>query len=640
MNTFSTLTIKQKILLTVAFAVLLSTMLVGLLSQRSAKQVVEQRMLNSEMPSLLMQIRNEVDLQISTVMNAGEQLAKSKMLLEWLENGRPADQEEIVIAELNSIKNQYDLAQASYADRETAAYYNQDGFLRILNQQQDAWFFDYRDSKQERMLNVFTEPSNGDVKLYINYQQPDGRGLVGLAKPLDDMVSLLASFKIEDSGFIYLVDIKGDVKLHQDTSQIGKATLSNLYPNANTNSLLNKNDFNLIKADVNGQHMLIASSYIKSMDWYLVAQVPEAEVFALLEESAYQILLWTVLIAAVFIVIAISVAGSVSRPIAQVAEMFRNIGEGEGDLRQRLPVNGEDEIAQLARGFNSFISKIQQTVVEVADTSQQLGLSAVDVSNQAHQTLDDSHLQKDRTMMVVAAINEMGATVNEIAANAAQAAVTARDADTESVDGQKVVTRARSTINQLSIDVAQVGEVIESLATHTKSIGSILDVIRAISEQTNLLALNAAIEAARAGEAGRGFAVVADEVRNLASRTAASTNEVQTMIDKLQSEASRAVNAMAQSSSRSKEGVTAVDEASQSLSGISERIAQISDMNIQVAAATEEQSTVVEDINRNVTEINDITQRTSDTAQAAAEASKALNQLASRLDVLVARFKV
>ncbi|PKH31116.1 methyl-accepting chemotaxis protein [Shewanella sp. ALD9] len=635
----NTLTIKQKILLTVTVAVLLSTILVGLLSQRSAKQVVEERMLNSEMPSLLMQIRNEVDLEISSLMNAAEQLANSRMLLGWLENGRPADQENLVIAELNNIKDQYDLAQASYADRETAAYYTQDGFLRVLNPEQDGWFFDYRNSKQERMLNVFTE-ANGEVKLFINYQQPNGRGLVGLAKSLDDMVNLLASFKIEDTGFVYLVDAKGDVKLHQDTRKVGKSKLSNLYPNANTNQLLNKNDFNLVKAEVDGQHMLIASSYIKSMDWYLVAQVPEAEVFALLQESAYQILLWTVLIAAVFIAISIAVAGSVSRPIAHIAELFRNIGEGEGDLRQRLPVNGDDEIAQLARGFNSFISKIQDTVVEVAKTSEQLGLSALDVSNQSNQTLADSQLQKDRTIMVVTAINEMGATVNEIASNAAQAAVTARDADTESVDGQKVVTRARSTINQLSKDVEQVGEVIESLATHTKSIGSILDVIRAISEQTNLLALNAAIEAARAGEAGRGFAVVADEVRNLASRTAASTNQVQNMIDKLQSETSRAVNAMEQSRSRSLEGVTAVDEASQSLSGISERIALISDMNIQVAAATEEQSTVVEDINRNVTEINDITLRTADTAHAAANASKSLNQLASRLDVLVARFKV
>ncbi|BDQ64478.1 MULTISPECIES: methyl-accepting chemotaxis protein [Shewanella] len=636
---FNNLTIKQKILLTVAFAVLLSTILVGVLSQRSAKNVVQQRMLGSEMPSLMMQIRNKIELDISSLMNAAEQLASSRMLLQWLENGRPPEQEPQVVAQLKDITRQYHLAQASYADRQTAAYYTQDGFLRVLTPAQDGWFFSYRDSGQERMLNVFTE-ANGEVKLFINYQQPNGRGLVGLAKSLDDMVRLLDSFKIEKTGFVYLVDAKGEVKLHPDASQIGKSSLKSLYSGANISSLLNRSDFNLINTDIQGENTFVASSYIPSMDWYLVAQVPEAEVFALLTDAAYQILIWTVIIAAGFIMLAIVVAGSVSRPIAQVAAMFHDIGEGEGDLRQRLPVNGEDEIAQLAQGFNSFISKIQDSVIEVAQTSEQLGLSAKDVSNQAQQTLEDSHEQKDRTMMVVTAINEMGATVNEIASNAAQAAVAAKDADTESNSGQVVVTRARDTINQLSHDVEQVGEVIESLATHTKSIGGILDVIRAISEQTNLLALNAAIEAARAGEAGRGFAVVADEVRNLASRTAASTNEVQGMIDKLQSEASRAVNAMAQSRARSHEGVTAVDEASQSLVGISDRIGLISDMNIQVAAATEEQSTVVEDINRNVTEINDITQRTASTAQAAAQASLALNQLAHRLDTLVAKFKV
>lgn len=633
------LTIKQKILLTVTVTVLLSTALVGMLSQQSAKQVVEQRMLTSEMPNMLAQIRNKVELNISTLMNAAEQLANNRMLLQWLENDRPEVDETLVVNQLNDVTRQYGLAQASFADRETAAYYTQDGFLRVLTPAQDAWFFDYKNSGQEKMLNVFTE-ANGDVKLFINYQQPNGRGLVGLGKSLDDMVQLLRSFKIEQSGFVYLIDSQGEVKLHQDTSQIGKMSLNNLYRDTDTSSLMQRTDFNLLKTSVNGEEMFIASSYIPSMDWYLVAQVPESEIFSLLEESAYKILIWTALIAAVFIALSSLVASSVSRPIAKVADMLHNIGEGEGDLRQRLPVDGNDELAQLAQGFNSFISKIQASVIEVADTSRLLGASAIDVSHQAQRTLEDSQQQKDQTIMVVTAINEMGATVNEIASNAAQAADTARAADTDSNNGQVVVTRARETISQLSNDVEQVGEVIESLATHTKSIESILDVIRAVSEQTNLLALNAAIEAARAGEAGRGFAVVADEVRNLASRTATSTNEVQVMIDKLQAEASRAVEAMEKSRSRSIEGVNAVDEASQSLTGISERIGSISDMNIQVAAATEEQSTVVEDINRNVSDINDITQRTADTAEDAAQASQSLTQLAHRLDSLVANFKV
>ena len=632
------LTIKQKILLTVALAVILSTVAVGVLSQQSAREVVEQRMLGSEMPSQMLSIRNRLEKDIVTLMNAAEQLASSRMLLKWLEDGRPDADEPRVVAQLKDVTRQYSLVQASYADRQSAAYYTQDGFLRVLTPEQDGWFFGYRDSGQERMLNVFTE-ANGEVKLFINYQQPNGRGLVGLAKSLDDMVRLLGSFTIEETGFVYLVDASGKVQLHQDKGKIGRATLSSLY-GGESGRLLNQSDFSLLRTEVDGESKLVASSYIPSMNWYLVAEVPEAEMFALLDEAALKILISTLIIALAFVVLAGYVASSVSKPIAAVARMFRDIGEGEGDLRQRLPVEGDDELAELAGGFNSFISKIQDSVLEVARTSEALGKSALDVSRQAQQTLEDSQDQKDRTMQVVTAINEMGATVNEIAGNAAQAADAAKDADRASGVGQKVVTQARETINQLSRDVGQVGEVIESLATHTKSIGSILDVIRAISEQTNLLALNAAIEAARAGEAGRGFAVVADEVRSLASRTAASTDEVQVMIDKLQSESARAVSAMSQSRSRSQEGVTAVDEASNTLSGISDQIGLISDMNIQVAAATEEQSTVVEDINRNVTEINDITQRTADTAQAAARASQDLNALATRLDQLVARFKV
>lgn len=631
------LTIKQKILLTVTLAVILSTVAVGLLGQHSARDVVEQRMLGSEMPAKMLSIRNELEKDMVSLLNAAKQLADSRMLGKWLEQGRPAEDESRVVSQLQDVASQYQLAQASYADRETGAYYTQSGFLRILTPEQDGWFFDYRSSGVQQSLNVFTE-ANGEVKLFINYQQLNGRGLAGLAKSLDAMVQRLKSFKLEESGFVYLVDAKGEVQLHSDPGKIRKATLNSLY--GKSGSLLSRADFNYMEVEVDGQPMMVASSYLPSIDWYLVAQVPEAEVFALLDEAALKILFSTLLIALAFVVLSGFVASSVSKPIAAVARMFRDIGEGEGDLRQRLPVQGEDELAQLASGFNSFISKIQDSVIEVAQTSEQLGKSAIDVSRQAQQTLEDSQDQKDRTMQVVTAINEMGATVNEIAANAAQAAEAAKDADRASGSGQKVVTQARDTINQLSKDVSQVGEVIESLATHTKSIGSILDVIRAISEQTNLLALNAAIEAARAGEAGRGFAVVADEVRNLASRTAASTDEVQVMIDKLQSESARAVNAMSQSRSRSQEGVSAVDEASNTLSGISDQIGLISDMNIQVAAATEEQSTVVEDINRNVTEINDITQRTAATAQAAARASKDLNALATRLDQLVARFKV
>ncbi|SHO20606.1 Putative methyl-accepting chemotaxis protein [Moritella viscosa] len=207
-------------------------------------------------------------------------------------------------------------------------------------------------------------------------------------------------------------------------------------------------------------------------------------------------------------------------------------------------------------------------------------------------------------------------------------------------DGQHVVTQASSVINQLAGDVDEVSQVIDSLANNTQAIGGILEVISSISAQTNLLALNAAIEAARAGEQGRGFAVVADEVRNLASRTDQSTNEIKTMIDNLQNEASSAVAAMLKSRELTTQGTIATTDTSTALVSIGERIGHISDMNTQVATATEEQSTVVNEINQNIVEINDITQCTADTAEGLAKSSHALRDLSMRLGDMVGVFKL
>ncbi|MDF0534614.1 methyl-accepting chemotaxis protein [Shewanella sp. A32] len=636
---FNKLTIKQKLLITMVLAVVLPSVLQALLGESSAKQVISQRMLTSELPNQLMQIRNRIELEIGTLLSASEQLAKDPMLGQWLAQGRPDAEEPLVEAKLQQLTEQYQLSQASYADRQSAAYYTQKGLLRILNHQQDGWFFDYVNSGKAKMLKLYTEPDTGDVKLFVNYQQVHGRALVGLGKSLKDMVSLLNSFRIEQTGNVFLTDENGLIQIHQNKTLVGKGKLSDLYGTA-ANALLQHDNFNLQTLKIGGTDTLVASSYIPTLGWYVVAQVPKQEIFGALEQTSWVILLWTLLITVGFIILAILVARSISQPIASAATMFGDLSKGDGDLRQRLPEHGNDELTELAHGFNRFIAQIHHSISEVANTSKTLTESATIGSVHAAESRQDYREQKDRTLAVVTAVNQMGATVSEIAANAAQAADAAKSANDEAASGQQVVVRARATINQLSDDVGQMSEVIASLSQHTEAIGSILDVIRSISEQTNLLALNAAIEAARAGEAGRGFSVVADEVRNLASRTAKSTNEVQQMIDSLQTEAANAVTAMEKSRSRSAEGVVAADEASDVLQQISARISLISDMNVQVAAATEEQATVVQDINRNLEEINEVSNRTSERAEATSNASTQLNLLAERLDKLVSRFRI
>ncbi|MFQ2093965.1 methyl-accepting chemotaxis protein [Aeromonas taiwanensis] len=635
---FASLTLKQKILATVILAVALSCLLVGYFSQRSAQQLIEQRMFQQELPNLTQRIGKEIEKDLTSVANAARQLANDRFVLDWVERGMPKEQEAILINQLKDMTSQYGLVTASFADRQSAAYYNQDGFLRILNHDQDSWFYDYTKSGQDLMLSIFRE-TNGEVKLFVNFQQKDGRGLAGLAKSLDSMVSMLADFRIGESGFVFMTDGSGKVKLHPDAARIDRDNLTQLAEGGSTN-LLAKQPFAATHANVDGQPVILASSYIPLLDWYLVAQVPENEIFAELDRARLHIVLVSLAIAVGMGLLGVLLAGSVSRPLNELARLFRELGSGDGDLTQRLKVDGRDELAQVATGFNNFVTKIHGSIEQVASNSRQLAATANEVAAKAQLTQHNCTAQRDRTVQVATAIHEMGATVSEIAGNASLAADVAKQANEQADAGAQVVAQARHGIVGLSGEIEQVAGVIESLASQTDSIGSILDTIRSISEQTNLLALNAAIEAARAGEQGRGFAVVADEVRNLASRSAASTAEIQVMINSLQEQSARAVSAMAQGRNQSQLVVTQADEANGALDQITGHITQISDMNIQVATATEEQSSVVGEINRNVEDINQLTMETADIAHQLTESSRSLQQLSGELDKLVGNFRL
>ncbi|NGN98168.1 methyl-accepting chemotaxis protein [Grimontia sp. S25] len=635
---FTRLTIKQKLIFAMFSAVIASTTLVSFLSLTKAHDMVEARLLDNELPLLLTNIREEVEQSVTQLKAAAEQLASMPMMATAVQAAGDPRAKSDIVDTLQSLKQQYQLTDASVANRANGDYWNQDGFLRQLKPEDSSWFFKLVSSGKARTTSVYRE-DNGDLKLFVNYQQLNGPLLAGLSRSMDKMVSFLNQFKVEQSGFVFMVSRDGRVQLHRDSAHMGNSNIAQMYQE-NVRDLLIQRDFNLIEASTNERDVLLASSYIPSLDWFVVAEVPTDEVYDELTSTAQQIILLSVLVCALIAVAAVFLASTITRPISDLAKVFRDIGEGEGDLRQRLEVKGNDEIGQLAQGFNGFVSKIHQVVGDVAATSQSLNNSASVVAEQAQMTQNQSQSQRDRTMLVVTAINEMGATVNEIAANAAHAADSANNAANETATGQSVVMSAQDSIQQLATDMDNMAEVIRKLAGNTQQIGGILEVIRGVSEQTNLLALNAAIEAARAGEQGRGFAVVADEVRSLASRTAESTNEIQTMIDDLQKEAQSAVEAMESSQQLTFQGADASQNASSALMQINEQILLISDINTQVATATEEQSTVVADINRNIEDINETTQQTADTAENMARASDELRELSHTLDELVKRFKL
>ncbi|WP_421682344.1 HAMP domain-containing protein [Stutzerimonas urumqiensis] len=363
-----------------------------------------------------------------------------------------------------------------------------------------------------------------------------------------------------------------------------------------------------------------------------------------IDERVSSILTSIVAIAAIMLAI-LGVAGawlsrSIVRPLQAIKGQLDDIAAGDGDLTHRLPEDRHDELGELAHAFNRFVGKIHTMVRQVADSTEQLTGLVAQVTAQAQRSERAMDQQRQETDQVATAINEMSAAAQEVSRSAQGAAEAARQTDREGRQAKAVVDDSLTRIHALVGDIRTSGVSLDSLKQDVQAIVSVLDVIRSIAEQTNLLALNAAIEAARAGEAGRGFAVVADEVRALASRTQQSTQEIQGMIDRLQRGTEDAVAAMARSSDAGEGTREQANEAGTSLEAISHLIGTINEMNAQIAAAAEEQTAVAEEINRSVQQIaNGVDQVASETQQGARTATD-LSAVGERLAVLVRQFRI
>jgi len=333
-------------------------------------------------------------------------------------------------------------------------------------------------------------------------------------------------------------------------------------------------------------------------------------------------------------------ARSVTRPILGVARMLEDIASGEGDLTRRLAYDKHDELGELAGWFNRFLDKLQPIIAQVKRSVQDARGTADQSAVIATETSAGMEQQYRQVDQVATASHEMSATAQDVARSAAQAAQAARDADQATREGLTVIDRTTTSIGDLAADMSAAMAQVEGLAANSEKIGSVLEVIRAIADQTNLLALNAAIEAARAGEAGRGFAVVADEVRNLARRTQESVEETRLVIEQLQNGTQDVVSSMSNSHRQAQGSVEQVGQAVTALRQIGDAVTVISDMNLQIASAAEEQSAVAEEINNNVATIRDVTESLSEQANESARVSQALNSLANQQQGLMDQFRV
>jgi len=355
--------------------------------------------------------------------------------------------------------------------------------------------------------------------------------------------------------------------------------------------------------------------------------------------SRFRAIIFTVIIAAMLMISAITLALFHFIAAKRLKETYTATANS-GDLTIELPADSEDEIGQLRKSINNYIRELRDTITMLAKDVKILSSVANELQQSSDEQNEHSNTQLKESIYVSDAMNEMTASAREVANLTGGAAGAAQDAEEAATKGKDVVSHTVQSINVLAEEVENTSHVISTLQQNSDNIGSVLDVIRSVAEQTNLLALNAAIEAARAGEQGRGFAVVADEVRTLASRTQQSTEEIQQIILQLQTDSSHAVKAMEKGRSQAQVSVSQAAKAGESLEAITNAVTMIRDMNSQIASAAEEQTMRSEEVKRNVEKINEVTELSTQIAERTSSVSGHLIQIVDRLESLISKFKI
>ena len=622
--------LKQKIYASLITAIVLPLTISTIIFSNNIKLNAEEKLAKIELPTALGQIKNAIELELTSPIVVSRAIANNTFVKQWINEGEPDEKQSEFIDYLANIKQQEKAITSFIVSSITSNYYTADGLTRQVTQDEDQWFYNFLQSDNTFELSLDVDKSTGAATVFINYViEANGQRVAigGIGRSLEAMTQSINSYKVGFTGIVYLVNDEGIVQLHPNKKLNGtKIALTKIRNGKIT--IFEKQEKSFIRS----------STPLSSINWHLVAEIPEKELYQAIDEAIFNNVIFGIIIAIIGFALVRILSNQIFKPIEEITQAVYSLTQKDGDLTIRLPIKRENEIASLAKHINSFLEQLHGMFIQVSQSAHNVQKISENVKNEMNLAMSFSEQQSNSTQTVAAAVNEMEMTVAEISESARNAAETASESQQRTNKGNDFVAETIKQMNELeSTMVSTVGSVTE-LSNEIQSITHVLDVIKGISEQTNLLALNAAIEAARAGEQGRGFAVVADEVRTLAQKTAESTEEINTMITSLKAKAGETVSAIELGSQSTHATSERLNQTGETLASISHSISSLAETNNMVAIATKEQTSATAEISENIVLIADTANDTKQNVLKSSELCNALNEQANSLDKLIKKF--